>query len=750
MATATLTLGSQNRWLADGSTTIWNFNFVGGYLASDTVLAYSFLTDEAVRIDHTLEFISAFQVRITPAVADGRTLVIYRDSSNGGLPRADFTDGGGITESNLDLMAKQSVFVSEEVRDFIGITTEADLASALLATSNNAAASAASAASAAVSADQAEVANAASAINVSLAEGYKTAAELAAANAAVPAAALAAKLVGTGSGQGGVNVGLRDTAGNWNATDLEVLATEVADTSAYVNLFRFFTDAQRADYIARTAQLNYAAALDLSSAIQTAIYTTYAAGRNLYCPAGSAKIVTGLEAPTNTASYEDRGDAWHMLGQGAAQTFVRQSKGTVFVTSTDTPILRYHQRRGMPTAGGNTRVNHIRFEQRNVAAASPVVLWDSMSEYADFSWNQIIQFGTGNGLEVTYHIKGNITHNFVMCGDYFTGGKSAAGIAFNIPSAADSGLLTIKKNSARNFHWGYVIGDGVNDPSGTRVEQNEVSFCTNGFWIKPLVTSCTLDNNFTEGITGTCVRDDGICTKIRGGMHYTGFSIGIDASNVTSNYGTVIEGNYLETAGVIPCTLIKVNSGGPTKTVRENHLLFSASGGVVPGVVGLDIAGSPARINHHSNAFNPRGRWVGGAGTIKINDTTTAGAYGLGTANDVDQEVPALRRGAMSLALGAVVLTNSDLVGNKLTVGDLSFYQVNGTAATINEISFVNTRHGQRILFETTTGNLMVFTNSALMKLAGAATFTGPGTIEFVCTVSGSTVTAKEVGRTVF
>lgn len=211
MAPATLTLGSQNRWLADGSTTIWNFNFVGGYLATDTVLAYSFLTDEAVRIDHTLEFISAFQVRITPAVAAGRTLVIYRDSSNGGLPRADFTDGGGITESNLDLMAKQSVFVSEEVRDFIGITTEADLASALLTTSNNASAAAISAASANVSEDIATVAAASSQAYAALASTHRTAAEIAAANAAGAVDLLETKLAGTGSGQGSDRVGFIST-----------------------------------------------------------------------------------------------------------------------------------------------------------------------------------------------------------------------------------------------------------------------------------------------------------------------------------------------------------------------------------------------------------------------------------------------------------------------------------------------------------------------------------------------------------
>lgn len=563
--------------------------------------------------------------------------------------------------------------------------------------------------------------------------------------AAVALAARVATLAGAG---GATTVGLQDTAGNWNADDLEELATEIADTSTYVNLFKFFTAAQIADYKARTAQTNYAAALDLSTPIQTAIYTTYAAGRNLFCPAGSAKIVTGLEVPTNSASYEDRADVWEMIGQGAAQTFVRQGNGTVFVTSTDTPVIRYHQRRTMPTASGHTKIRHMRFEQRNVAATSPVVLWDSMAEYAAFEWNQIIQFGTGNGLEVTYQIKGNITHNFVMCGDYFTGGKSAAGIAFNIGAPHDSGLLTIYKNTARNFHWGFVIGDGVNDPSATRLEQNETSFCTNGIWIKAAVTACTLDTNYIEGATGTCVKDEGICTKILNGMHYTGFSIGIDAST-TSNYGTLIAGNYLETSGAIPCTLIKVASGGPTKTVRENHLLFSTSGGVVPGVVGIDMSGSPARINQHSNAFDPRGRWVGGAGTQKIIDTTTAGAFGFGTGNDVDLEFPTLRRGAISLAIGAT-LTQADVTANVLTVGEASYYIVSATgAATVNSLSAANYRTGQRITFRTTTAN-MTFADTAQMVLAGGVSFTGPGILELQMEQTGATTFAYEVGRTVF
>lgn len=556
-------------------------------------------------------------------------------------------------------------------------------------------------------------------------------------------------VTGSGSGQGAANVPLRDTPGNWDAADLEAFAAEVADLSTHVNLLKFFTTAQRADYLARTAQTSYATALDLSSAIQVAIYTAYAAGRNLFCPAGAAKCVTGLEVPTNSALYEDRGDAWQMVGQGAAQTFVRTTnKGTVFITETDTPVLRYHQRRTMPTAGGNIRVNHIRFEQRNAAATSPVVLWDSMSEYAEFAYNQVIQFGLSDGVKVTYHIKGDIHHNFVMYGGYFTGARSAAGLAFNIPSSADSGLLSIYKNSARNFFWGYVVGDGTNDPSATLIEQNESSACVNGIWIKPSVSSCTLNVNFFEGITGTCIKDEGICTKIKGGMLYVGFSVGIDAST-TSNYGTVIEGNYIETSGSIPCTLIKCGSGGPTKTVRENHLLFSTSGGTVPGVVGLELTGVTARINHYANAYDPRGRWIGGAGTMKINDLTTAGPIGLGTGNDVDLEFPKLARGALSYIIGNT-LTHADVTSGELAVGEANYYPVNATsAATVQKISAANYRTGQPLIFRTQTA-LMTFQDTAQMVLVGGASFTGPGIIEFIVEQTGATTFAYERCRTVF
>jgi len=218
MATATLTLGSQNRWLADGATTIWNFNFTGGYLSTDTVFAYSFSTDERVRTAHTLEFLAEFQVRISPAVGVDRTLVIYRDSRNGGLPRADFVDGGGITELNLDMLARQSIFVAQESADFSGIQTEAGVNDLLLAVTTGA--GIASAASVAASASAATASSSASAAVV--AEVAAQAAQAAAEAAQIAVETIRIPRVDTGAATAGQTV-ITLSADPLNIDNLQVI-----------------------------------------------------------------------------------------------------------------------------------------------------------------------------------------------------------------------------------------------------------------------------------------------------------------------------------------------------------------------------------------------------------------------------------------------------------------------------------------------------------------------------------------------
>lgn len=517
-------------------------------------------------------------------------------------------------------------------------------------------------------------------------------------------------------------------------------------------IFEWMTTAQIADYQARTAVANMAGALDLTAPIQAAINASYASGQNLYFPPGAAKV-SGVQVPTNAVNYEDRGDTWRMYGAGAPQPFVREPRsGTLLISSTDAPVFRYQQRRAMPTAGGNTQVRGIRFEQRNAAATSPVVLWDSMSEDADFSHNAIVQFGLGDGFQVTYQIKGNIERNFVMCGAYFTGGRSAAGIGFNIPSTADAGMLTVRKNTARCFFWGYIHGDGTNDSSGALFEQCESSDCVNGMWNKAGCTGATFSKSYTEGITGTCIKDEGTMTTIVGGMHYLGFTVGIDAST-TSNYGTLIEGNYLETAGP-GCTLIEVGSGGPTKTVCGNHLLFSTSGGSVTNVIGIEITGLNARLDITGNAFLPRGAWTGGAGTVKILNSSTGGMIGsLPLADGTDNEIPSLLRGAVTYQQNASTLTQADVAANVLTLPQTNVVNVNASgAATVNSLAQdAQLTGGARVVHIVTANNNMTFADTATLLLNGS--FTGSasgGILTLLVRDEGGTLYGREIARTSF
>ncbi|MES3022735.1 MAG: hypothetical protein V4857_14240 [Pseudomonadota bacterium] len=517
------------------------------------------------------------------------------------------------------------------------------------------------------------------------------------------------------------------------------------------HLFDFLTSAQQADYLARTAQTNFAGALDLTAAIQQAIYTTYAQGKNLKIPGGAAKVTGTLELPTNTALYEDRGDAWTMDGQGAAQTFVRTGyKGAVFISQTDLPILRYRQRRVTPTSGANWVVTGIRFEQQLATAVNPVVVFDSLCEYACFHHNQVYQAGVGDGIKCDYQIKGEIHHNFVMNRDWATFPGARVGIGINIPSAADAGLLTLRKNSSRGFLWGYVLGDGVNDMSGCLIEQNECSYVTNGVWIKALNTACTLFKPYFEAVSGTCVKDDGVMSTVDGGVFYTGFSIGIDSSSFT--YGNRYVGNYIETAGVIPCTLIKIGSsgapGGQNKSIEGNHLLFSTSGGVVPGVVGVEISGAGPRVNLIGNAFLPRGLWVGGAGTIKISDLSTVnGVQGICIATNGDDEFPLLSNGAVSLGRATNSITQADVAANVLTVPPGSFFTVAATgAATAQQING-GELSGRLMVFNVTNTNLL-FQDTALLKLNG--NFSGPGTLTLITQNLGGSKFAYEIARTIY
>lgn len=123
MATALVKqLYSRSVWLADGATTVWNFQFTGGYIDVTHIRAAvrSATTGELepIAINIATDLLGPFQLQVLPAIPAGAEFTIFRDTPKD-VPIVDFQDGGRITETSLDTNAKQAVFIAAEAVDAI-------------------------------------------------------------------------------------------------------------------------------------------------------------------------------------------------------------------------------------------------------------------------------------------------------------------------------------------------------------------------------------------------------------------------------------------------------------------------------------------------------------------------------------------------------------------------------------------------------------------------------------------------------
>lgn len=181
MPTVTEQLLSRTIYATDGTTTNWDFSFSGGYLLKAHVKAYteapSGARTEIIVTDGM--FTGPYQLNISPALATGLLLGIYRDTPKD-LPLVDFTDESGFSEISLDTNAKQAVFIAAEAIDIINTSSSYDAAQAA-----EAAASAQEAAEAALAAATVQ-ASAAAASAVAAATSPVAAPTLAAASKTTP------------------------------------------------------------------------------------------------------------------------------------------------------------------------------------------------------------------------------------------------------------------------------------------------------------------------------------------------------------------------------------------------------------------------------------------------------------------------------------------------------------------------------------------------------------------------------------
>jgi len=121
MSTVIQQLYSRTMFAVDGSTTVWNFTFTGGYIDKAHIEAYQVSsTNQAERIPLNLEtqLIGPFQLLIEPALPAGTRLLIMRNTPKD-LPIVNFQDRGRVTEQSLDTNALQAVFIAAEAADAV-------------------------------------------------------------------------------------------------------------------------------------------------------------------------------------------------------------------------------------------------------------------------------------------------------------------------------------------------------------------------------------------------------------------------------------------------------------------------------------------------------------------------------------------------------------------------------------------------------------------------------------------------------
>lgn len=291
-----MALYATNRFPGDGSTTSYEFNFVGKYIARSHVKVYQ--EDNATKVRtyvpiNDSNFLNDTTLRSLPVTPVGSALVIYRDTPK--PPLVDFVNGSRFTEYNMDLVARQGLFVAMEALDAGGsdareqllaaiavVTALVDDATAAVSDATAAAlAAATSASNAATSESQAQAAKAAAEAANTTAQAAKTAAQASAsaaagsASAASTSASNAAASASTASTQA-TNAANSATAAAGSASTAATQSTNAANsaTAAAGSASTANTSATNAATSATNASNSAAAAAASAASINPANLVT--------------------------------------------------------------------------------------------------------------------------------------------------------------------------------------------------------------------------------------------------------------------------------------------------------------------------------------------------------------------------------------------------------------------------------------------------------------------------------------------
>ena len=290
-----MALYATNRFPGDGSTTSYEFNFVGKYIARSHVKVYQ--EDNATKVRtyvsiNDSNFLNDTTLRNLPVTPVGSTLVIYRDTPK--PPLVDFVNGSRFTEYNMDLVARQGLFVAMEAMDagdgdarqqlLDAVTVVAGLVASAEASVSSATAAATAAAASALSASgsatTAQTARTGAEAANTAAQTAKADAQTAATNAGN--SATAAGTSATNAAASAATANTRANAANTSATNAATSATNAATSASTATTQASNAAASAANAAASATQAqDYAATLSGQGRMSCRVVVTNLANRTL-------------------------------------------------------------------------------------------------------------------------------------------------------------------------------------------------------------------------------------------------------------------------------------------------------------------------------------------------------------------------------------------------------------------------------------------------------------------------------------
>lgn len=515
------------------------------------------------------------------------------------------------------------------------------------------------------------------------------------------------------------------SASIWSPTDTVV----VTPARGVINVFDYMTDEQVADVV------GYTFVLDVTTAVQNAMEAAWEASSRLYCPSGGYKV-TGLAQPGANSS-QGKACVFEMYGDsfGEAGVIALKNRGTIFVSTTDAPIIRYTE----TVAGegnGTVEIHHLAFWG---TSTTPVIQLDTLFGISSFHHNTVVQSGTGDGVKIGWGATYELHHNYIVGASYTvaTGlgaARTGRGVHF-AQNTRSAGLQTIRKSTIAGWHTCVKIGEGASSiyTYAPHVDDCELAYYYRGVHLTEDCESGTVSNCYFEGQDlGVGVLDEGNYNRVQNNLFFfnaTGGYTFIDSLKA-SKFGSRYTDNlfYAFDRPNTVCIDVRSNAvnGGPAKIIENNHFVLFAG---TAGIIGIRLQGVDPRVHLAGNDFQPAGAWTG-SGTYKLQDNSTSsdttagsGRYGFGFAQSLDGAVtvPSVGRGAVNLEVDATVRNNTHISAGVLTLGELSVFTFTPTSnVAITSFAAPNLPGKTFSIHVTATAFTVTFTHGALLKLTGS------------------------------